>query len=415
MKILIVDDRSDNRLLLREQLRGFDAETVAAESGVRALHELRSQSFDLVVTDLLMPEMDGFQLCYLLKTDPQLKRTPVVIYTANYVTRKDEEEAKNLGADDFITRPIDEEQLSQRILAVLERAHSGLIAEPRRKPDEGFIREYSTLLIQKLEDQLITAEENARLLMRNAELAREVEAKNAQLQQTNEDLLRANQDLEAFTYTVSHDLRAPVRAIKGMIELLTEELGAALTPGAREFINRINYNADRMNALITGLHAHSRMQNLDTAVLAVDLNRVVDSALAGLEFAIAAAGARITVERPLPVVLGHEQALVQILTNLVDNAMKFVAPGVTPAITIHAHAEGRRVRVTVRDNGVGIAPQYQHRIYKAFERLHPESKYPGTGLGLAIVRRGVEKMGGSVGLESAPNQGSTFWLVLNAP
>src|SRR4051812_29617741 len=189
MKVLIVDDRIENQVLLREQLRVLDATAVTADSGVRALREMRLQSFDLVVTDLLMPEMDGFQLCYLLKTDPDRKKTPVVIYTANYATKKDEQQAKDLGADDFITRPIEEEQLAERIRQVMQRAETGQIAEPRSKPQEGFFREYSSLLIEKLEDQLITMEENARLVQKNAELQREVREKSDELRLNYEEVL----------------------------------------------------------------------------------------------------------------------------------------------------------------------------------------------------------------------------------
>lgn len=415
MKVLIVDDRPDNQLLLREQLRPLDVVPVMADSGVRALRELRTQPFDLVISDLLMPEMDGFQLCYLLKTDPNLKKTPVVIYTANYATKKDEEQAKNLGADDFITRPIDEEELTSRIRDVMKRSHSGKIAEPRTKPEDGFFREYSSLLVEKLEDQLITAEENRRLLAKNAELQREIELANAELKAANDELTSANRDLEAFSYSVSHDLRAPIRAIEGMVNLLIEELGPSLSPDAKHYVARIKYNTSRMDALITGLLAHSRMRNVSGSLTTVDLDAAVSATLTGLDYAIKQAGAKIDVEKPLPPVLAHEQALVQILTNLVDNALKFIAPGVIPHVAIAAKKKDNRVRVEVRDNGIGIPLEYQRRLFHVFERLHTSQQYPGTGLGLAIVRRGVERMGGTVGVESAPGKGSMFWLELKTP
>jgi signal transduction histidine kinase len=413
MKVLIVDDRVDNQLLLQEQLRILDAIAVTADSGVRALRELRSQSFDLVITDLLMPEMDGFQLCYLLKTDPDRKNTPVVIYTANYATKKDEQQAKDLGADDFITRPIEEEQLAERIRRVMQRARAGDVAEPRSKPQEGFFREYSSLLIEKLEDQLITAEENARLLVKNSELQREVADKNDELNENNKELTRLNEDLEAFSYSVSHDLRAPVRAIEGMLDVLVEELGT-LTPGAQRYVDRIKYNVNRMNALITGLLEHSRMRNIGAATTTLDLEAIVAAAVAGLDYAIRESGATVTVTGPLPPVVGHEQALVQIVTNLVDNGLKFVKRGTVPHVTISAESEDGRVRLSFRDNGIGISPAHQARLFKVFERLHPAADYPGSGLGLAIVQRGIERMGGRVGLESEVNVGTTFWIELEA-
>jgi signal transduction histidine kinase len=415
MKVLIVDDRADNQLLLQEQLRIMDVEVAAADSGVRALHELRSHAFDLVVTDLLMPEMDGFQLCYLLKTDPRLKQTPVIIYTANYATKRDEDQAKSLGADDFITRPIDEEVLARRIQEVVRRARAGEVAEPSAKPEEGFFREYSSLLIEKLEDQLITAEENARLLAKNLELQREVEARNAALTAANADLERANADLEAFSYSVSHDLRAPVRAIQGMLALLLEKLGPEVSPEAKFFASRIEHNAERMNTLIAGLLAHSRMRHVTGQLAPVDLNAVVASTLGGLDFAIREAGARVHVEGALPRVLAHEAALVQVVTNLVDNGVKFVPRGTPPEVRISATLESDRVRLNVRDNGIGIPAEYQNRLFQVFERLVAPDQYPGTGIGLAIVRRGIERMGGKVGVESpAPGGGSCFWIDLKA-
>jgi signal transduction histidine kinase len=414
MKILIVDDRADNQLLLQEQLRILDAIAVTADSGVLALRELRKQSFDLIITDLLMPEMDGFQLCYLLKSDPEQKKTPVVIYTANYATKKDEQQAKDLGADDFITRPIDEQQLADRIQKVMHRARAGQVAEPRAKPQEGFSREYSTLLIEKLEDQLITAEQNARLLAKNAELQHEVEVKNGELRDTNEELVRANQELEAFSYSVSHDLRAPVRAIEGMLDALVEELDPILTPEARRFVTRIKFNIDRMNALITGLLEHSRMLMVDGALQVVELKDVVDQALAGLDFAVKNARADVKVAAVMPPVKAHSQALTQVIANLIDNAIKFMPPGKQPEIVISAERNQRRVRLLVRDNGIGVDPKYQARLFQVFERLHTAAAYPGSGLGLAIVRRGIERMGGKVGFDSVPNVGSTFWLELDA-
>lgn len=414
MKVLIVDDRTENQLLLREQLRVVDAEPVAADSGVRALRELRAQPFDLVITDLLMPEMDGFQLCYLLKTDPQRKNMPVIIYTANYATKRDEEQAKELGADDFITRPIDEEELAARIRSVMDRARAGQIAEPRAKPKEEFFREYSTMLIQKLEDQLITAEDNVRLLERNAELQRELQAKNAELKTANEELVRVNADLEAFSYSVSHDLRAPTRAIEGMLNLLLEEVGGALTPQANQYATRIRYNVGRMNALISGLLAHSRMRDVSASLVPVELCAAVKAAIAGLDYSIRQSGGTVQAEGTMPRVIAHEQALVQVITNLIDNALKFVAPGILPEVVVSARRNGDRVRLSVRDNGIGIPEDKQGRLFAVFERLHPAARYPGTGLGLAIVRRGVERMQGEVGLESAAGRGSTFWIVLRA-
>jgi len=414
MKVLIVDDRAENRHLLQEQLRSIEAVAVMAGSGALALREVRSQHFDLVITDLLMPEMDGFQLCYLLKTDPALKAVPVMIYTANYATKHDEDQARDLGADDFLTRPIDEEVLTGRIRQVMHRAEMGDVAEPRAKPHEGFFREYSSFLIEKLEDQLITAEENAQLQTANRQLQGELERRNEELTAANGELVRINGDLEAYCYSVSHDLRGPLRAIRGFTETLREEMDEALTPAARNFFTRIEANADRMNTLITGLLEHHRMRKAGAAMDRVELETTVDTAISNLEDVILAAQGTVKVTRPMPAVVAFGPALVQILINLIDNALKFVGPGIRPKVQISAVRAGENIRLTVQDNGIGIPVGSEQKLFEVFERLHPTQEYPGTGIGLAIVRRGVERMGGSAGI--APNSGSgcSFWIELKA-
>ena len=146
----------------------------------------------------------------------------------------------------------------------------------------------------------------------------------------------------------------------------------------------------------------------------VELNDAVAQAISGLHFAISQTRAIIHVEPGLPAVKGHQQALVQIIHHLIDNALKFMPPGRRPEIRIRAEKRGARTRLLVRDHGIGIAPAEQQRLFRVFERLHPATAYPGSGLGLAIVRRGIERMGGTAGLESAPDGGSTFWLELDS-
>jgi signal transduction histidine kinase len=146
----------------------------------------------------------------------------------------------------------------------------------------------------------------------------------------------------------------------------------------------------------------------------VDLGRLAAEVVAEAEPEIAARGADVRAEGPLPAVLGHEVTLRQAVTNLVSNALKFTAPGVAPRVRIRAESRDDRVRIWVEDNGIGIAPRDQARLFRVFERVHAGDKYPGTGIGLAIVRRALERMNGSVGLLSEPEHGSRFWIELRA-
>jgi signal transduction histidine kinase len=219
-------------------------------------------------------------------------------------------------------------------------------------------------------------------------------------------------NLETFSYSVAHDLKAPVRSMKSYSQLLLEEYGDRFDDGGRDYAERIAKSADQMDTLIRDLLAYSRMSQEELEVRPVDMNELWKGLLEEYSREIGERRAKVSLEAELPSVAGHAVTLGQVFANLLTNAMKFVAPGVGPLVRIRAERHGPRVRIWVEDNGIGIEPRHHDRLFRIFERLHDQREYPGTGIGLAIVKKAVERMGGECGYESEPGKGSRFWVEL---
>jgi len=221
--------------------------------------------------------------------------------------------------------------------------------------------------------------------------------------------------LESFCYSVSHDLRAPLRTIVGMTELLLQE-----RPGdpaqLEEYHRRIHRAGRRMDTLIQDLLLYSRVNSGDLRLAEIDLGELLRTLLDDLAYEHGQSGTEIDNQVPAGMglrVRAYAVALQQALVNLLNNAVKFVAPGVTPRIRIEAGEEGGLVQCRVIDNGIGIPEEHRERIFNLFERLHPEGAYAGTGMGLSIARRAVERMGGRLGCHPNPEgAGTVFWIEL---
>jgi signal transduction histidine kinase len=240
-----------------------------------------------------------------------------------------------------------------------------------------------------------------------SELEQRVTERTSQLRESLESL-------EGVLYHVAHDLRAPLRAMASFTQILAEDYPGRFDERGADYLRRIDAASRRMDELVKDLLAYGRITHMSLDIHDISLQDALNATLARLAQVINETGGQVQVEQPLPRVMANPELLRDILAELLANALKFVPSGTTPHVRIWAE-NGTRVRLWFEDNGIGIAPQFQNRIFRVFERLHTGDTYPGTGIGLAIVQKGVERMGGKVGVSSNPGQGSRFWIELPPP
>ncbi len=232
------------------------------------------------------------------------------------------------------------------------------------------------------------------------------------VQERTMELRETNSQLETLVYSIAHDLRAPLRSMQAFAKILVDDYGPKLDEEAVHYCQRIAKSAETMDYLVLDLLTYGRVARSEMELESVSVEEAWNVAMDQFEQDIRDRHAVVTSVFPLPRVYAHAATLGQILANLLGNALKFVDDGVVPAITFKATEIDDYVRITIEDNGTGIPPEYHEKIFRVFERLHRD-KREGTGIGLAIVRKGVERMGGKVGLESGPSRtGSLFWIEL---
>ena len=247
--------------------------------------------------------------------------------------------------------------------------------------------------------------ERKRLTEELEQRAKELELRIAERDQTNADL-------EAFSYSVAHDLRAPLRAIEGFTTAALDDFGEQLPARVRDYLQRVVSSSERMDTLIADLLQYSRITRAEITSSRIDVHAAVNQALEHFD---KDARSRIVVNvAPNLAALAHQPTLVQAVINLLSNGLKFYPRGADPHAEIKAFREGENIVIQVRDEGIGIDQVHQEQIFRAFERLHGMEQYPGTGIGLAIVERGVSKMGGRIRVESTPGKGSTFSIEVRA-
>ena len=257
--------------------------------------------------------------------------------------------------------------------------------------------------IENLNAQLLTAQN------RLEEYASNLESK---VRQRTEALHERNAELQDFCYSIAHDLRAPLRTIQAMSQVVLEDYGAVVDAAGHKYLTRISESGRELDQLTMDLLDYTRFTREEIKLAPISLEKVVDEVIENLSESIRQKRAQISVDRPLPVVTGQHAYVVQILTNFLSNALKFVGPDRSPVVEISTASSEGRVRIYVKDNGIGISPEYREKIFLLFERLHPKGTFEGTGVGLAIARKAAQRMKGDVGLLAGQDEGSTFWLEL---
>lgn len=309
-----------------------------------------------------------------------------------------------LGAEDRAVSAMDVAvRLRGRMVAVLRLGVSGEFRAwvPEEMDFAASVADRVTLWLAEIERR--EDEEEIRRLNTNLE---------ARVKERTGQLTEALEEQEQFAYSVSHDLRAPLRAMSGFSQALYEDYSGSLDEMGREYARRIMDGSERMDSLIKDLLAYSRLSRAEIPLEKVEPARLLADVLQQLEVECVERRAVVEVREPLMPVRGNALALTQVFLNLVSNAFKFTAKGVSPRLVVRTEARDGRVRLWFEDNGIGILPEHQDRIFRIFERLNRQEQYPGTGIGLAMVRKAVSRMDGACGVESDGKSGSRFWIEL---
>jgi len=403
-RVLIVDDIASNLYLLESLLKGNGFAVTSAKNGAEALAEAKKSPPDLVIADILMPVMDGFELCRQWKMDELLRNIPFIFYTATYTDARDEQFARSLGAERFIIKPQKPDVLVKEIREVLKESQKRTGAEPVHLPgnDRKILKEYNEVLFRKLEKKVIQLE---------AEIA-ERKAAQQQRESVIKELEQKNAELARFTYTVSHELRTPLITIQGFSGLIEEEVSkVGKDPELTKYVERISGAVDTMESLLADLLRLSRAGQVINPPEKTSFGSIARESVDLLAQPLENNGVRVEIAPALPFVIVDHNRIREVLVSLIENAIKFRGDQSYPVIRIGVDMTGETPVFFVQDNGIGIKPQYLERIFNLFERLN--GNVSGTGIGLAIAKRIIEVHGGRIWAESeGPGKGTTIRFTL---
>ena len=385
-RVLAVDDSPTYLNALADILRGEGYDVILARSGEEAIDLLAVQRVDCILLDLMMPGMGGTKACRFIKSTPAFRSTPLVMLTA----REDSTsmlEALHGGADDFISKSTQPEVITARVRSQIRRKQ--------------FEDENRRILAKLLQTEMETVATRA---------ARQLAETRATLV---DELERKNRELETFSYSVSHDLRSPLRALNGLCAMLEDDYAASIDDRGKDYLHRIRAAASRMAQLVDDLLRLSRISRAELVRQPVDLTKIAGEVAGELQQRHPERQVEFRVEEGLSAVA--DPNLVKIVfEDLLDNAWKFTGRTALARIDVGATAGPGGPLFFVRDNGAGFDPAYAGKLFTPFQRLHPESEFPGTGIGLATIRRIVERHGGEVQAEAEVGVGAKISFSLPA-
>jgi two-component system sensor histidine kinase/response regulator len=389
INILMVDDEPANLVALEATLESLGQNLVKASSGKAALRHLLEDDFAVILLDVQMPEMNGIETAAAIRERERSRHIPIIFLTGMDKTDEAMFQGYSAGAVDYLVKPIQTDVLLAKVGVFIELAQARL----------------------RLHGEI---EERTKTAMEISLLNQALEDKNHELEQRSAELQETVQELERYSYSISHDMRAPLRAMKGYSDVLLEEASGQLAEEHRSFLHKISSAAQRLDRLIEDVLSYSLLSRSKFKLKAVDADELIREIIEQYPN-LQPSEADIQIEGKLPVVWANEATLTQCVSNLLGNAIKFVPKGTVPRITLRAEVHEKEAIIWIKDNGIGIAPNDLDRIFGIFVKVHSADSYSGTGIGLSIVRRAAEKMGGQVGVESTLGQGSRFWVKLKTP
>ncbi len=429
MKILSVDDKAENCYLLESMLNGAGCgyEVVSAHNGVEALQKLEKEKFDLIISDILMPQMDGFELCRVVKQRDGLRQIPFIFYTATYTEKKDEELGLRLGASRFIIKPVEPDAFLAIVRETIREYQAGRLPLPAPvEKEEVLLKAYNNRLVQKLDRKVqqleqvtqklqATLEDKEREVIERRKAEEKVHKLNLDLEQRvrqrTAELLAANKELETFASAVSHDLRAPLRSVVGFSQILSMKWHDRFDEQSRNLLEKIQSEAQRVGRLIEALLQLSLITRAEVHRESVNLSQIARDLELDLrhEHPDRHVDFRIT---PNLVVQGDSVLLRSALRNLLANAFKFTAKTPQPHIEFGQTEQEGEPAYFVSDNGAGFDMQLADKLFVPFERLHDSTEFPGTGMGLATVQQIICRHGGKIWAKGVVGKGATFYFTL---
>ena len=414
-EILIAEDSVTQAEQLKHLLEQEGYAVTTAANGKQALEAARAHPPTLIISDIVMPEMDGYALCKALKADALLKDVPVMIVTT-LSTIQDIAMGLECGADNFVRKPYD----SKSLLARIDNLLSNWKLREGNKMRVGLEiylagkRHFITSERQQILDLLISSYEQA--IQVNEELQareREVRDLNANLERRAAELEAANRELDAFAHSVSHDLRGPLRGVVTCASIVEEDFGETLDAEGRRLIGLIRSECYKMAQMIEDLLTFSRLGREPLKTRAISLRDLVSDVLLELRTSYQGRTVEFSVGE-LGMVEADSAILKHALVNLLSNAIKFTGKMERASVEVGLMKDsvGGGPVYFVRDNGAGFDMRHAERLFRVFERLHRQQDYPGTGVGLSIVQRVVQRHGGRVWAEARVDKGATFYFTL---